>query len=454
MRSVLSYLESLRPHLDPMVPMTVVAAFIGVTGAIVVEGFRRAMYGIVMLYSGREHLVAAAMDLPGWVRVLIPTMGATIGGLIMWTTARWVHRPRGPEYMEAILVGDGTLPLLPNLARTVSSLAGVSAGITIGREGTMIQIAAVTASALGRIGPTDPALRRLIVASGAAAGFASAYHAPIAGTLFVSEIILGGLALREITAILVAAVLGELTTQGLFASGPLYLDHAIPAVGFADLTDAALIGLIGGLAGPAMLRLFDESRRHYQKLVAFLPLRMGLVGLFTGLLATIRPEVFGNGYSVVQSMLSDPWPLSSLALVSVLRLASVTAASAGGIPGGVLTPTLMLGGAMGLLVQQTLLFQGASHTQDLWVLVGMGSLLAATTHAPAMSAVMMFEITRDYNVVLATMPACVMASVLGTLLHKRSVYAEALGVREGPPLRLGEAGSAINPAGDVRENDH
>lgn len=418
-------------NIDPMVPMTLVGALVGFIAAIAVEGFRQAMYAIMRIYSEQEHLVAAASGLPLWARVLIPTVGATLGGLVMWAGHRWIKRPRGPEYMEAVLVGDGKLPLGPNLTRTLSSLIGVSSGITIGREGTMIQFAALVSSLLGRIGKTDAAHRRLIVACGAAAGFAGAYHAPIAGTLFVAEIILGGLALREIAAVLVAAVMGELTTQALFATGPLYLAHTIPVVGFADLLDAVFIGVIAGLLGPAFLWLLDTARRRYQPLISFLPLRMGLMGLLIGLLSMIRPEVWGNGYSVVQSMLVDHWALSTLALVFVLRIIAVTAASAAGIPGGVLTPTLMLGGAIGLMVQHTALLGDATHAQALWVLVGMGSLLAATTHAPAMSAIMVFEITRNYNVVLAAMPACVVASVIGSLLRERSVYAEALGLKEG-----------------------
>ncbi|MGA8008744.1 MAG: chloride channel protein [Thiomonas sp.] len=418
-------------NLDPMVPMTLLGALIGFISAIAVEGFRQSMYLVMRLYTDQEHLVAAATGLSPWGRLLIPTAGATLGGLIMWAGHRWIKRPRGPEYMEAVRVGDGMLPLGPNLTRTVSSLFGVSSGITIGREGTMIQFAALISSLLGRIGKTDASHRRLIVACGAAAGFAGAYHAPIAGTLFVAEIILGGLALREIAAVLVAAVMGELTTQALFATGPLYLAHAIPAVGFPDLVDAVFIGVLAGLLGPAFLWLLDTARKRYQPLINFLPLRMGLMGLLIGLLAMIRPEVWGNGYSTVQSLLVNHWALSTLALVFVLRIIAVTAASAAGIPGGVLTPTLMLGGAIGLMVQHTLLLHDASHAQALWVLVGMGSLLAATTHAPAMSAIMVFEITRNYNVVLAAMPACVVASVIGSLLRERSVYAEALGLKEG-----------------------
>ncbi len=417
--------------LDPMVPMILAAAVIGFVSSLAVELFRKSMYLIVRLYSTQEHLVAAARDLPLWMRVLIPTIGGLGCGLAMWAGHRWIKRPKGPEYMEAVRIGDGILPLGPNLVRTVSSLVGVSGGITIGREGTMIQFAAVTSSILGRLSRADAAHRRLIVACGAAAGFAGAYHAPIAGTLFVSEIILGGLALREITAVLVAAVIGELTTQALFATGPLYLSHVVPTVGFSDLFDASLLGLMAGLFGPAFLWLLDTANRKYQAFIGLLPLRMGMAGLIIGLLSILRPEVWGNGYSVLQSFFVSPWALSAVAAVFVLRLIAVTFASAAGIPGGVLTPTLVLGGAMGLLVGHTMLIPSADHSQTLWVLVGMGGLLAATTHAPAMCAIMVFEVTRNYNVVLAAMPACVIASVIGSLLRHRSVYAETLGLAEG-----------------------
>ncbi len=426
-------LQAFWRNLDPMVPMILVAALVGVMGSIAVEGFRKAMYAIIHLYSTHEHLVAAAQDLPLWLRVSVPFACATVGGLIMWGGHRWIKQPRGPEYMEAVRVGDGVLPFAPNITRTLSSLAGVSGGITIGREGTMIQFAALVSSIFGRFTRSDADHRRLIVACGAAAGFAGAYHAPIAGTMFVSEIILGGLALREITAILVAAVMGELTTQALFATGPLYLSHPISAVGFPDLIDATLLGLFCGLLGPAFLWLLDNARRRYQKAINFVPLRMGLAGLIIGLLSILRPEVWGNGYSVVQSFLVHHWALSTVAAVFVLRLIAVTVASAAGIPGGVLTPTLSLGGALGLLVYHTMLISSATHSQALWVLVGMGGLLAATTHAPAMSAIMVFETTRNYNVVLAAMPACVVASVIGSLLRGRSVYTEALGLEEGAP---------------------
>jgi len=418
------------PGLDPMVPMLLVAAAVGCIGSLAVELFRTATYAIVRLYSSQEHLVAAARSLPVWARLAVPTIAGTASGLGMWAGHRWIKRPRGPEYMEAVHVGDGVLPLGPNLVRTGSSLLGVSGGITIGREGTMIQFASVASSLLGRIFHADESHRRLIVACGAAAGFAAAYRAPIAGTLFVAEIILGGLALREISAVLVAAVISLLTTQAFFATGPLYIAHAVPQVGFNDLFDAALVGVVAGLFGPVFLWVLHTTNRGYQSLFTFLPLRMGLAGLAIGMLSVLSPEVWGNGFSVMQSFLSTHWALSAVLAVFLLWLIAVIYASAAGIPGGVLTPTLVTGAALGLLIGNTMLSPSADHSQTLWILVGAGSLLAATTHAPAMSAIMVFEMTHNYHVVLAALPACVIASVVGSLLRHQSVYTEALGLEE------------------------
>ena len=101
-----------------MVPMLVVAALVGTVSALAVEGFREAMHGLMLLYTREEHLVAAAAALPAWERALIPPLAAFAGGLLMWAGQRWIRHPRGPEYMEAVRVGDGRLALAPNLLRT------------------------------------------------------------------------------------------------------------------------------------------------------------------------------------------------------------------------------------------------------------------------------------------------------------------------------------------------
>jgi CIC family chloride channel protein len=147
----------------------------------------------------------------------------------------------------------------------------------------------------------------------------------------------------------------------------------------------------------------------------------------------------------MQSFLSTHWALSAVVAVFLLRLIAVTFASAAGIPGGVLTPTLVTGASLGLLMGHTMLTPWADHSQTLWILVGAASLLAATTHAPAMSAIMIFETTHNYNVVLAALPACVIASVVGSLLRHHSVYTEALGLGEHGPAASAAARRTILP---------
>ncbi|MDA8104649.1 MAG: chloride channel protein, partial [Nitrospiraceae bacterium] len=106
---------------------------------------------------------------------------------------------------------------------------------------------------------------------------------------------------------------------------------------------------------------------------------------------------------------------------------------------------MVTGASLGLLIGHTMLAPWADHSQTLWMLVGMGSLLAATTHAPAMSAIMVFETTHNYNVVLAALPACVIASVVGSLLRHHSVYTEALGLGEHGPAASAAARRTILP---------
>lgn len=425
-------------NMDPILPMLIAGIFIGFISALAIEGFREFMHLLMRIYTHHKHLVAAAESLPLWARAIIPPIAAALAGTCLWIGQDLIRLSPGPEYMEAVRVGNGRLPFWPNIIRTISSLIVVSGGITIGREGAMVQFAALISSLFGRLVGADIPQQRLIVACGASAGFASAYHAPISGTLFVAEIIIGGLQLRELSAVLVAAVMGELTADMLFDKGALYeVGYDIPAIRLIDLVGAALLGMITGLLGSLLLWTWSYSRHYMKTYCSWLPLRMLLAGIVVGVLSLCRPEVWGNGYSVTQSLLLERWSPSDLGLVFSLRLIATTATSSASIPGGVLTPTLALGGIVGMLFSSYFWVPVVSHSFPLWVLVAMGSLLAATTHAPATSAIMMFEITRNYNVVMAAMVACVVASVVSSLLHPRSVYAEALGIREGVRRSLG-----------------
>src|SRR5215831_6321549 len=170
------------------------AALIGFLGALAAESFRRVSDLVHYLATGSEsEIISSFAKLPIWQRIAVPTVGGFIAGLILWFGNRLAGRLRQKtttDYMEAIVVGSGNISVGASVIKTSSALFSISTGASIGREGPLVQISSLVASLLGRIRQFPIPQRRHLVACGAAAGIASAYNAPIAGSFFVAEIIL------------------------------------------------------------------------------------------------------------------------------------------------------------------------------------------------------------------------------------------------------------------------
>src|SRR3984893_75224 len=171
------------------------AAVIGVLGALVTEGSRRATDLLHFLCPGSETTIITSFErLPLWQRFLVPVIGAILAGLTLWIGNRLIARVRQKsttDYMEAVVVGNGVISFRASLVKTISALFSISTGASIGREGPLVQLSSLVASLVGRLRNCPVPQRRHLVACGAAAGIASAYNAPIAGALFVAEIVLG-----------------------------------------------------------------------------------------------------------------------------------------------------------------------------------------------------------------------------------------------------------------------
>ena len=134
------------------------------------------------------------------------------------------------------------------------------------------------------------------------------------------------------------------------------------------------------------------------------------------------PQVWGNGYSVVQSFVFAPPALWMVALILVCKLIAVLASCGSGAPGGVFTPTLFVGAALGLIAGQLAVVAGGDSTAILLALTGMAAFLAATTHAPIMSALMVCEMTGEFGLLPGILLASVLGSVLSRWLHPDSIY--------------------------------
>jgi CIC family chloride channel protein len=409
------------------------AGIIGVLGATASVAFRYLTSLVQSLLTGHNNgLVETFSDLKWWQALLIPTFGGLLAGATLYFGARLKSRTKSStDYMEAIVIGDGVVSARQSLVKSLSALFTIASGGSIGREGPLVQLSAMLASLLGRMQRKNPVQLRLLVACGAAAGIASAYNAPIAGALFVAEIILGTVAMETFGPLVFSSVIATLTVHAFLGSDPLYSIPPVQMRSNWEIIPYLLLGVVSGIAASGFLRLLKTSEHLFARLHLPLIAKLAVGGLCVGILAVFRPEVCGNGYSVATGVLRGEWVWTSLLIILVCKVIATSASFGSGSVGGVFTPTLFLGACLGSLFAQAV--------QPVWpeplsassfAVVGMGAMLAATTHAPIMAIIMLFELTLDYQIILPLMLACVVGHYTSLAFDKASIYSEAF-LRKG-----------------------
>jgi CIC family chloride channel protein len=406
------------------------AGIIGFGGAVCSVGFRF-LTGVIhnaMTGSSSPGFVESFAHLSPWWRFLIPGIGGLIAGLIMYFGVRWRSRVPTTDYMEAVVLGDGKISARRSLVKCASALFTIASGGSIGREGPLVQLASLVASAIGRLQKWSTPRLRLLVGCGAAAGIASAYNAPIAGALFVAEIVLGSLAMEIFGPLVFSSVIATLTVRGFVGGSPLYEIPAFKLNGNWEIIPYLLLGVVAGIAAPWFIRLLRATEALAARIAVPVYVKMFLGGLIVGALAIVHPEVCGNGYSALSATLRGDWVWQTLAVILIFKILATAATFGSGAVGGVFTPTLFIGAGLGFLFASVLGFLPGhlvSNTSA-FALVGMGAFLAATTHAPIMAIIMIFELTLDYQIILPLMLACVVGYYTSISIERRSIYAEAL----------------------------
>ncbi len=405
------------------------AAVVGVIGALCALLVFRTTDLLFLIATGGEQgrHVAVFARLESWQRIAIPSAGGLLGGLILLFAHRYV-RAKATDYMEAVALGDGNIPVRASVTRTLCALVCYSSGESVGKEGPLVQLATVCASWLGRLRRMAPARKRMLVACGAAAGLSAAYHTPLAAAIFVAEIVLGSLAMESLGPLLIASIASTLTLTAIEGAAPLYVFHGPVVESSWAYVMFPVLGLVVGGASLLWLHSLRTSRRLFGSLPVPLWAQMGLGGLCVGVLAIWHPEAVGNGAHMIQGLLDEQYPLKLLAVLLLLRVVATCAAFGSGALGGVFTPSLLVGGAVGslfcLLVSH--LWPSANLSPAAFALAGMGGFLAASAQAPMTAILMIFELTRRYDLVLPLALTAVAAYSAARAIRSDSLYAESL----------------------------
>jgi chloride channel protein, CIC family len=408
------------------------AALIGVLGALASEGFRKSSEVLQHFATGSNSGIISSFErLSWWQRLAVPTAGGLLAGLTLWFGNRLfasVRQKTTTDYMEAIVVGSGIISVRASIVKSVSALFSISTGTSIGREGPLVQLSSLVASLVGRIRRFPIPQRRHLVACGAAAGIASAYKAPIAASLFVAEIILGTVVVESLGPLILASVVAAFVSQFLSGSEPLYKSPGFDLHTRWEIIPLSCVGIVLGFLAPAYLRFLRLAERLFSKIDIPVPFKLALGGAIVGSLAILNPEVCGNGQGLLRSLFHQNWLWDGILAIVLLKLVATASAFGSGVVGGVFTPTLFIGAAIGVLYGQMILLVAPGLRADpaMYGFVGMGSFIAATTGAPLMAILMAFELTLDYSITPYLMVNCVVAYYCSGIFEKRFMYGESL----------------------------
>lgn len=398
----------------------------GFAASLVTLGFRRVIELINSLVFGTRQDVTQAIGVyPWYFWPLIVGIGGLIAGFFLrYATAIEQKETVRTDYLEVINARLDAVPTKTSLFRALSSIASISSGASIGREGPMVQLSALCGSLMGRLCFKNLPLKNTdVVAMAAAAGLSSVYHAPLASAIFVAEIAFGISALQRLIPLIISSGVAVLTMWTLGYRSAIYpFSHAQFELTPGTIALTVVIGLLAGLIGWTMIWLIAQSRKRFARLKS-LPLRLGVGGVLVGILAIATTNVLGNGYEVIVEIMAGGFVLKGLLILLALKMIATAVSVGSNAVGGLFTPSLLIGAVLGVLVATLASLAGFPvGNAVIFAAVGMGAVLASVSQAPLMAMLMVLEMTLNSSLLFPTMIACVLASMTVYRLQSSSTY--------------------------------
>ena len=418
-----------------LVVLTALAVLIGLAGG----GAAFLLYHLIALLTN-----AALLHRLGWGSIpsfehvrfgwsLVPV--AALGGLCVSLLARWSPIIRGhgiPEAMEAILTRQSRIRPRTAIAKPLSAAIAIGTGGPFGAEGPIIVTGGAIGSLVGQVIDVSPSERKILLAAGAAAGMAATFGTPLAAVLLALELLLFEFSSRAFIPLVVASTVAAGVHTLIFGSGPLFSVPAHDFAGLQKLPAFAVLGVACGLLAVLVTKGLFTVEAAYRRLPVseFWHPVIGAV-LFAAIGLAV-PMALGVGYPAISDVLHDHFGAWTLASLLIAKLVAWWIALGSGTSGGTLAPILLVAGSFGSLVGLLAerLQPGLHLAPGAFALVAMAAVFGAATRATFTSIVFLFELTRDYQIILPLMLASVLADLVAMALMRESLMTEKL-VRRG-----------------------
>src|SRR5271157_1137613 len=360
-----------------------------------------------------------------WRRLMMPVGGSLAMGYLL---ARYFPNARGsgvPQTKAALFARQGRITLRTVLGKFFCTSATLASGIPLGREGPSVQVGAGIGSVLGRWLGLRPEKVKALIPVGAAAAIAAAFNTPMAAVLFSLEEVMGDMHAPILGSVVLASATSWAVLRLLLGNNPLFQVPQYQLVSPFEFAIYAVLGVVGGFVSVAFTKVLAGLRERFmnlpRKTLWFQPVAGGLA---VGIMGWFVPQVLGVGYQHVGSALNGSMAVKLMVLLLVLKFFAVTFSYASGNAGGIFGPSLflgaMLGGVVGTVAQHFL--PGYVASPGAYALVGMGTAFAGIVRAPMTSVVMIFEITRDYSVIVPLMISNLVSFFISSRFQHEPIY--------------------------------
>jgi len=462
-----------RPLRLGLLRLSLLAIVVGIVtgfGAVAFRALIGLIHNIAFLGSFAIDYDASVFTPPspwGALIILVPVVG---GLIVTFLITNYAPEARGhgvPEVMDAIYYRQGVIRPVVALIKSLASALSIGTGAAVGREGPIIQIGAALGSTLGQVIRMAPWQRITLVAAGAGAGIAATFNTPIGGVMFAVELMMPELSAR--TFLPVALATGTATFIGRIFFG-IHPAFAIPNALLASQAPAsltvlllyALLGALIGLAAAGFVRglsfaeyVFELIKNPYlRNAVGMLIIGVLIYALLVG---SGHYYVEGVGYSTIQAILTGNLGIPALLLLLFAAKLCATSVSLGsGASGGIFSPSLFMGatigGAFGILVNAVM--PVADFGVTTCAIIGMAAMVGGGTGAAMTAVTMIFEMTRDYDLVMPSIIAVALAIGVRRLLSQENIYTiKLVGRGHFVPKALHANMFLVRRARDVMERD-
>lgn len=415
--------------LEPeIVRVCLYAVFVGFIGGLVAQGLLELIYLFTNLFFYGKWSFAITYPvhhhLGAWV-ILIPPIGGLVVGIMVHY---WEPTLKGhgiPEAMEAVLFSHSRMRFRVAVLKPLATAFAIGTGGPFGAEGPIIQTGAAFGSIFGQVVKLTPYNRRVLLAAGAAAGMAATFTAPLAGLLVAIELLLFEFRARSFIPVALASAVATSVRVHFAGWAPLFPTPAFTMTSMQELWLFALMGIIMGLIGIAMIRVLFWLEDFFDHL----PVKRALIwspaigALLLGIIGYFYPQVFGTGYDTIRDMLNDRLTAGKLLGVSIAKFFALTISLGSGTTGGVFAPSLIVGGGVGAVYGMVWhhFFPHFVSDPAFYALVAMAGVFGGIARAPFTSIVFLFELSHNPNSLMPLIVCVMVADGFVRLFSKDSI---------------------------------